>query len=146
MKSTTSKFLKYLSYFSLVITAILLFTVIYWLVKPYDTIKFTKEEFRVQTPVVKQGNYLSYIIDYCKDNKFVPIVTTGYVDGIIYQTPDTPQPFYTNGCQSKNFLVYIPKALPPGKYYLDHIFTFRVNPIRNIRVEARTEMFEVIEQ
>ncbi len=45
MKSTTSKFLKYLSYFSLVITAILLFTVIYWLVKPYDTIKFTKEEF-----------------------------------------------------------------------------------------------------
>jgi len=144
MKPITSKFLKYLSYFSLVITAILLFIVIYWLVKPYDTIKFTKEEFRVQTPIVKQGNYLSYIIDYCKDNKFVPIVTTSYVDGIIYQTPNTPQPFYGNGCEPKNFLVYIPKALPPGKYYLDHVFTFQVNPIREVRVEAKTEMFEVI--
>lgn len=145
METKSPKILRYVAYSSLVVTAGILFTILYWLCMPYKTIEFKNEEFKVHTPVVEQGGYLSYTIEYCKDNDLIPEVSTSYVDGIIYQTPNTPQPFYGNDCEPKNFLVYIPKALPAGKYYLDHIFTFRVNPIREVIVEAKTEMFEVIE-
>ena len=122
-----------------------MFVILFWLCYPYSPIEFKDKAFKVNTPIVQQGGYLSYTVEYCKDNDFIPVVLTSFVDGIIYQTPNTPQPFYGNGCEPKNFLVYIPKALPPSKYYLDHVFTFQVNLIREVSVEAKTEMFEVIE-
>jgi hypothetical protein len=145
MQDKTPKTLRYIAYLSLVITSVVLFVILFWLCYPYNPIEFKNERFIVDTPIVEQGGYLSYTIEYCKDNDLIPVVSTSYVDGIIYQTPNTPQPFYGNDCEPKNFLVYIPKALPPGKYYLDHMFTFKVNPIREVSVEAKTEMFEVIE-
>jgi hypothetical protein len=144
-ETKTPKLLRYVAYTSLVLASIILFTIIYWLLKPYNPIEFKGKEFKIDTPVVEQGGYLTYTVEYCKSNELIPVVSTSFVDGIIYQTPNNPQPFYGNDCEPKSFLVYIPKALPAGKYYLDHVFTFKVNPIREIRVEAKTEMFEVIE-
>jgi hypothetical protein len=86
------------------------------------------------------------VIEYCKDNDLTATVNTSYIDGIIYQTPDTPQPIFEEGCGIRTFLVYIPKALPAGKYYIQHNFHFEVNPIRKIDIQARTEMFEVLER
>ena len=145
MNDRLRQFLQAMSYFTLVLVIATIITLFNWAVKKYEPITFKRDEFQVLNPVVAQGGYLSYTIEYCKDNDLIPVVSTSYVDGIIYQTPNTPQPFYGNGCEPKNFLVYIPKALPPGKYYLDHVFTFQVNPIREVSIEAKTEMFEVIE-
>lgn len=145
MNDRLRQFLQAMSYFTLILVIATIITLFNWSVKKYEPITFMQDEFQVLNPVVAQGGYLSYTVEYCKDNDLIPVVSTSYVDGIIYQTPNTPQPFYGNGCEPKNFLVYIPKALPPGKYYLNHIFTFQVNPIREVKVEAKTEMFEVIE-
>jgi len=145
MNDRLRQFLQAMSYFTLILVIATIITLFNWSVKKYEPITFMQDEFQVLNPVVAQGGYLSYTVEYCKDNDLIPVVSTSYVDSIIYQTPNTPQPFYGNGCEPKNFLVYIPKALPPGKYYLDHVFTFKVNPIREVKAEAKTEMFEVIE-
>lgn len=141
----TPKLLKYLAFLSLFITAIMVFTIIYWLLYPYKPIEFMDGDFKTNSEFILQGGYLSYTIEYCKDNDLIPEVSTSYVDGIIYTTPRDPQAFYPSGCHIKNFLIYIPKALPAGSYYIDQVFTFQVNPIREVIVEAKTEMFEVIE-
>ena len=146
MNDRLRQFLQAMSYFTLILVIATIITLFNWSVKKYEPITFMQDEFQVLNPVVAQGGYLSYTVEYCKDNDLIPVVSTSYVDSIIYQTPNTPQPFYGNGCEPKNFLVYIPKALPPGKYYLDHVFTFKVNPIREVKAEAKTEMFEVIER
>ncbi len=93
-----------------------------------------------------QGEYLTYEVSYCRVKCCSPRVNLAFVDGIIYQTPNEPQPFYEAGCHTKTFLVYIPKALPAGDYYILHNFEFRVNPIRTIDIQARTDQFSVIER
>ena len=145
MQSRTPKLLRYMAYLSLLLTAGLLILVICWIVFPYKVIEFNDGDFRVNTKQLYQGEYLSYDVSYCKYTEALASTTISFVDGIIYTIPKDPQAFYEIGCHTKTILLYIPKALPAGKYYLDHVFTFQVNPIREVRVEAKTEMFEVIE-
>jgi hypothetical protein len=142
---TTSvpKFLRRMSYLSLALTAFLLGLIFYWMLKPYDPITFERDIFKVHKTQVKQGDYLSYELKYCKDNELTPVVETSFVDGIIYKTPKSPQPFLEEGCHTKVFLIYIPKALPESEYILTHTYEFKVNPIRTVTVKAITESFEV---
>ena len=138
--------LQTMSYFTLALVIATIIIFFRWAVNRYEPITFKRDEFQVLTPVVYQGEYLSFVIDYCKNTNVTTTVNTSYVDGIIYQTPDTPQPVFEEGCGVRNFLIYIPKALPAGKYYIQHNFHFQVNPIRSIDIQARTEMFEVLER
>lgn len=142
----TPKLLKHLAFLSLFITAIMIFTIICWLLYPYKPIEFMDGDFKTNSEFVMQGEYLSYTIDYCKNNELTPQVSTSFVDGIIYTTPRDPQAFYPKGCHIKNFLIYIPKALPAGSYYIQHNYHFKVNPIRTIDIEAKTINFMVLER
>jgi len=135
-----------MAYLSLLLTGGLLAVIIYWLTFPYKVIDFNDGAFRVNNKQVRQGEYLSYEVSYCKYTESLAEVTISFVDGIIYTTPRDPQAFYELGCHTKTILLYIPKALPGGKYYLNHNFNFELNPIREVNINAQTEMFEVLER
>ncbi len=133
-----------MSYFTLLLMFVSLTVYYYWNLKTYKPIIFNNPVFKVEEKKVVQGGYLTYTVDYCKENNLVPHVSRTFVDGLIYTIPDEPQPFLEEGCNKKEFFIYIPKALPPGNYVIKQTYTFQVNPIRTMDIYTETEKFEVI--
>lgn len=116
-----------------------------WMFWPYKTITFKNGEQKVLNKTLRGGSYLSYEVDYCKYTKIVPIVTKTFIDGILYVLPPNIAIEKPVGCAKIVSQVYIPKALPPGKYILKSSYRYQVNPVRFIDVVTETEKFEVLE-
>ncbi len=144
MSDKTRKYLQWTSYFTLFLMFLSLIVYYYWNLKPYTPIVFNSAVFQVEEKQVVQGGYLTYTIDYCKENDLIPHLTRTFIDGIVYTTPDEPQPFLEEGCHQEKFFIYIPKALPPGNYVIKQTYTFQVNPIRKIDIYTETEPFKVV--
>lgn len=137
-------YLQLMSYFTLFLVGISLITVFYWTIKEYEPIKFNNLPFKVDVQKIKPGEYIIYTVDYCKNSKVVADVDKTFVDGIIYTIPKEPQPFLEEGCHSKQFFMYVPKALPPGIYTIKGVYTFQVNPLKKVSVYTETQKFEVL--
>ena len=144
MSDKLRKYLQLMSYFTLWLVFVSIAVYYYWNLKPYTPIVFENSPFQVDQKQIEQGGYLTYTVDYCKDNDLSPHVSRTFVDGLIYVTPDEPQPYLEKGCQQKQFFIYIPKALPPGTYVIKKTYTFQVNPIRTVDIYTETEQFEVV--
>ncbi len=137
-------YLQLMSYFTLTLVGISLITVFYWTIKEYKPIEFNQTPFEVKSKTVKRGEHLVYTVDYCKNSKVEPTVSKSFIDGVIYQIPFDSQPFLEEGCHKLDFQVYIPKALPPSKYKIVFSYIFQVNPIKEIKINSETVIFEVI--
>lgn len=121
----------------------LMLTFIYWLVYPYKTAEF-KLPFEVmnENKIVMRGERLRYKIDYCKYTDQMPDVTKFFIDGVIYETPASPG-LARIGCNVDISDVYVPRAIPPGKYSLKIVARYKLNPIRTIEIVNYTEPFTV---
>lgn len=133
--------------FSMFMFVVIFFTiclVVYWIVYPYKTVVFNKEEFEITTPVVKQGGFVHYLNDYCKFIDLPAKVTRSFINGLIYVSPSTivNRP---KGCNSFDIAVKIPEELPPGKYQMEMSYQYQINPVRVITIKHNTEEFEVRE-
>lgn len=116
--------------------------VTFLLVYPYKVIEFQKVDITKQK-TVKSGGYLQVTQNYCKYMNLPAEVSRSFVDNVIYQVPV----FTTNrkiGCNSSIEYIYVPKALPAGKYYIETIYRYQVNPLRKIEIKAKTSTFEII--
>lgn len=102
-----------------------------------------KQPFNVITPVVNQGGLLIYEIDYCKKTDLMPIVNRQFVDGLVYVLPPSSAAI-SRGCNKIKNSVIVPRSLPEGVYYLSSTVIYKVNPIRTITYEYRTDKFRVV--
>ena len=70
-------------------------------------------------------------------------VTRELRNGVVIQYPETT--YITDG---KPFLSHqlltIPEYTPPGDYFMEFVSQYHVNPIRNVIIHRRSEMFKVI--
>ena len=130
----------------LVIVIALLFSVVifYWLLFPYRTIEFNVLPHIVENKQVKSGEYLVYQVDYCKFTSVVPTISKYFADGLLYSTPETIATIKGKGCGKNRVQVYVPKGLPVGKYRMETIYRYQVNPLRSIDIKTTTEEFEII--
>jgi hypothetical protein len=137
-------------YFNLMILAnffamALIIIGIVWTLRPYRTVEFKGDSFKILNKTVRQGGTLIYTSDYCKYGNYSSETTRSFINGIIYTMP----PVTTNrslGCHKINVFVKIPPDLPVGEnYYINMLYKFKVNPIRDIVVEHRSEKFSIIE-
>jgi len=121
----------------------LLATAIFWLVFPYNAIEFQEGNGQILTKQVKAGDYVKLRQVYCKSGGYITEVSRSYVDGFIYTAPPVlgKRP---NGCHDVVELIYVPKALNPGKYAISTNITYHPNPLRKITLNVTTEKFEVI--
>lgn len=117
----------------------------FWLIYPYRTSEYKNLPQKVDKRVVKGGEHITIFVDLCKYSDIMPIVSRSFVDGIIYNIPSYVGVNDQMGCHIFNVQVYIPKALPNGKYYIRTNYKWQVNPIRTIEKQVTTEMFEVID-
>jgi hypothetical protein len=117
---------------------------IFWAVYPYKVLEIKGEVFPVVNKTIKQGGTLYFVSDNCKYMDISSTTSRAFVNSIIYYIPSTT----TNvrmGCGKVTISVPVSKEMPPGKYHLQNIFQYKVNPIRVITVEHNTEMFTIVE-
>lgn len=123
----------------------------FWLLWPYyKTITINNfsidKPIHVETPVVHPGDVLKYTLDYCKSIDATPHVYRTMVDGqkIPLTNNSGNLPLGCNTTTLTNTIV--PDTVNPGKYYLDVVIEYRVNPIRTIRTHYFTEYFQVVDE
>ena len=118
--------------------------ILYWLLCPYKTIEFKQQPYPVLNlnKTVSQGEHLRYTIDYCKYIPTIPTVSKFFVDGVIFETPESLG-ISELGCHIVTGDIYIPKAIPDGNYRVKIIARYKLNPIRTEEVLNWTEPFIV---
>lgn len=136
------KTINIISYLTIFTAFVMLIIFFYWSFYPYKTVEWKTGKFPVETKVIKKGDNLVFISDYCKYVDLPAVVSRSFVNDFFYTT--TPVTTYAKrGCNKMKVVVYIPKELPAGKYYLHNKFSYKINPIRTIVLVHDSECFTV---
>ena len=117
----------------------------FWMLYPYKPIVYNDPVYPIlnENKTATVGGILSYEVDYCKYTDIYPEVFKRYVDGIIYQTPPGRGIVY-QGCRVQQVDNLVPTTLIPGKYKMEVIVDYQMNPIRHIIFTNYTEDFTIV--
>lgn len=115
-------------------------TITYWLTFPYEVTNIKKQPMEVLTKELKAGESLFYKIDYCKSMDSTATITKLLVNGLVYHL-GTIEGVFDKGCRVNTVQIVIPPELPVGEYHLIQQWSYKVNPVRTIKVQAETETF-----
>jgi hypothetical protein len=131
---------------SLLLASILLVYVFYLLFYPFKVIDYYNQPFPVtrSSKAYAPGEVVEVMINYCRYIDTPALVNKRLIDHV-----DIPLPSHTGtfgmGCHeiiSANTV--IPEYVPPGQYYIDYTVEFKINALRTVTVETRTEPFYVV--
>jgi len=114
----------------------------YWMTWPYHIIDV--KGLKVLDTEIEVGEYLEYSLDYCKDKQYEFLraqVQLSFRDGVIYNLPLESGPL-VSGCTQALFVLRVP-AVPEGKYHLEMVREYSVNPLRKVEVRAVSNVFKV---
>lgn len=143
--TTKQKVINCLSFGTIAISFILLFTVLYWLIYPYNPLVINQRPLKVLTKEVKQGDILIFEMDYCKNTDTPVRISRRFKDTIIYTIPDLITADNKEGCRISTITEKIPDNLPTGEYVMTFYYHYQMNPLREIIVSTHTQKFTVIE-
>jgi len=135
-----------ISSITLLIAFIMLVVSSFWYLYPYKTTEFTKEPFPIlnENKTVRRGTSVNFIAEFCKTTKVQPTITRIFKNSLLFYTPPTVGSA-PPGCYKMNVQVYVPEELPAGTFQIETVYSYQVNPIRNIKVIHSTERFTVTE-
>lgn len=139
----SQKIFNYVSWITIFSAGCLIILFGYWYIYPITPIIF-ELPFKVENKEVKSGDYLFYLVKYCKNTKVIPIISKTFVDGVTYTVQQEPAVENKVGCGERRIAQYVPKALPLGKYHISITYHYQMNPVRYIDVVAKTEEFTII--
>lgn len=139
-----SKFWQIYAWGTIAISFGFLFLVGFWLLYPYKPVMFKNIPFPVDKKEYKRGDTLIYHTDYCKYMNINPIVTRHFNDEISYMLSSNPALVKKVGCDNINVQIRIPETLLPDEYIIKINYSYKVNPIRTVDVQAETARFEVV--
>jgi len=133
-------------YAAVISVALVMGVVLYWHTYPYDEIDFYLEVHPLVNDqrIVIQGDSFAYTFRYKKHMDVAPVISTAFVDGLRFQA-EGRAPMLPAGDGVAIVEVNVPRTLPPGRYQLEIVKAYRVNPLRTITIVNRTEKFIVIE-
>ncbi len=133
-----------ISFITLLSAFILMLIFGFWFLYPYHPAEFTEDNFKVYPTEIKPGQNLTMVIPYCKYSSLPATIDQRFIDSLIYIRPtfsvDNP-----TGCHTIKVSVPIPYGLPPERYVIEQIVTYRVNPIREIKIMAHSESFQIVQ-
>jgi hypothetical protein len=138
-----NKVFQIVAWITIILAIGLMFLVGFWLTYPYKPIVFNNLPLEIDTKVVKQGQPLVYVADYCKYDNIIPTTSITFVDQIVYMVPFGLAVAKPIGCAVTRFQIEIPFTLPPSEYVLKISYKYKVNPIRDATVSVESEPFQV---
>jgi hypothetical protein len=117
--------------------------VAYWLLYPYEPITVSCIKILNQDKTVKAGEHLIYKIEYKKNMDVVGILNRKLVNDVKIDLSDQ---YATASIGTGKDVVYIriPHYADTGTYYLWWSARYQVNPIREIVVNKKSEVFTII--
>lgn len=138
-----NKWLYQISMLGLLLGFVIVGIVAYWTLYPYKVLEFKEGNGIIIEQSAKPGGYINIRQNRCKYLKFQGIISRQFIDTIVYQIPQytTDRPL---GCLDQLEMVYVPKALGPGDYYISTTITYHVNPLRNVTYTVNTNKFTVL--
>lgn len=143
MGERTQRFLYSMSVFTLLLVTTVVGTVFYWLLYPYQPLILKDKEFSVLDKTVKRGETLYFVANYCRNFNGSATVNRAFINGLIFYVPSQTT-MVKNGCGSVVVSIVIPLELRSGKYLLQNVYQYKVNPLRTVIVKQYTEEFEVL--
>lgn len=138
-----NKILYFFSWLTISLSILAIITISIWLVYPYNVLEFNNAPIQVKEKTVKAGEHISAEVQFCKNTDKNSLLTISFIDGFIYNTQPVVSSF-EKGCHNIIYFLYVPKAIPEGKYNIKATFRYRVNPVRDVDVVLITEPFEVV--
>jgi hypothetical protein len=139
-----TKVLNFIAFSSIIVAFILLILFGFWEFYPYKVITFSDEYFPVVNKVVPQGGQLQFISNNCKYMDLPAKTSRSLIDDIIYFLPTEVTIMPKTGCNSIVITIDIASTIPPGEYRLQNIYEYQVNPIRQISIIKKTDIFVIV--
>lgn len=141
-----NKILQWIAYITILVALGMMLIFGYWMLYPYNPIVYKDPVYPVlnEGKTVEVGGILKYEVSYCKYSSVYPTVIKRYVDGLIYETPAGRGVVY-EGCREQIIDNLVPSTLVPGKYKMEIIIEYQMNPVRKITYTNYTEEFTVVE-
>ena len=136
---------------ALALTAAISGLLLFWLLRPYDSVTFTP--FETDRDTYAAGDTVIMRNTFCWDGtpflaeRFllsrVSQVSLGSVEfpwG--YAVPEVAER-YANGCSDTTIKVEIPPTTPAGAYRISYEVSYAANPVRVVRVANESSVFHV---
>ncbi len=136
------------SYATLFLVQCLIIVLAFWAFYPYKTLTFKDPVFPVVSKVVRAGESVQFVSNYCKYFNGMGRTSRAYVDTVLFYIP--PVASITSklpkGCGSLTVSVPTSTEMATGSYYIRNIYEYQVNPIRTIVITHDTEKFTIVSQ
>jgi len=132
--------------FSIILSAMgLLGYILYLLYFPFKPMEYKYTTLPILKKQVKRGEAIQFTMDYCRNTDIPTTVYRQFVNDVLVYLP-TVESRGAKGCrQILVNTVIAPEALPSGKAHYEFSVHVKVNPLRTITYELRTEDFEIID-
>ncbi len=139
----TKNFLYHMAIFTIFLGFCGIGLITYWLIKPYDILTFSEGNGKLLNTTVVSGGYLRIQRNFCKNMPTMAQVSRQFIDSLKYNAhvENSNEPI---GCRQDILYIYVPKALPPGKYYVKDTYVYAPNPIRKIVYTLETQSFDIL--
>lgn len=130
----------YASFITLGLSFIFLALIFIWAAFPYKTLEI--KGIHLVERSVKAGGMLHYTVNYCKYIDAPAETSRAFINGIVFTTPTliTNNP---TGCYQNVHRIEVPSELPSGTYKIRSVYTYQVNPIREMSITSVTESFKI---
>lgn len=130
---------------TIIVSIVLVTLLAYWTFYPYQTVTYPDVPFKLDKQTYKQGETAHYYVSYCKSIDIVPKVHRYFIDGLKIEAAEHDVKFI-KGCHDNQEISFtIPESLPPGRWHLSAVATYKFNPIREeVTNSHNTEWFNVV--
>lgn len=127
------------------VLSVIMLIFIFWLY-PYKTLEVYNQPFPLVSTELKTGDRIEYISKFCKfTNKSAILRGIIVGEGYRLELENAPQGgtgHVPKGCQTLTVSTFVvPNGVPQGKYHLEIVVEYKLNPVRNIEKVFETENF-----
>ena len=117
--------------------------IVFWSTFPYNPLVIDGHA-QILNKEVKAGDDVIYRLKYCKHMDIPVTIRRRFIDGLVYQIPESTIGLNQVGCKTQDIAIEVPAKLPPGEYELYTEFVYQVNPIRQVIIKDTSEGFTVL--
>jgi len=136
-----AKFLNVFSFITLSSALVLMLILAFWSLYPYKPADI--KSIVVVDKEVQSGSLLTLDVDYCKYDDPTPLITTAFVNGVIFYLNDTSLSI-ERGCGINRIQILVPQEMTSGTYSIRRTWSWKVNPIKTITKTLDSNKFEIL--
>lgn len=139
-----SQFNFYFNISVLIFIGLFLTYIAYLIIFPTKIVTFHTDKIEIGSKIVQPGHVLPLRYPFTKHIDDFPTIHTRLINTISYQLPEYKGSTGTGKSSEWRYNFIIPIHLPPGRYRIERIFEFNINPLHNVKYKLVSEEFEVI--